>query len=143
MDSDSDDELMNVGINSPNRNVSNSQLSYNSDSSIESDTEGIHREDSIGNSQLQQLLDEANARKAQNELLAKASDIKNNVKKRKIGDSDGSIGTSFNSVNLTINLGGTNTSEESRKKSRQEQSLKDTVNAIDKEKNIDSKNLLS
>ena len=142
MDSDSDDELMNVGINSPNRNVSNSQLSYNSDSSIESDTEGIHREDSIGNSQLQQLLDEANARKAQNELLAKASDIKNNVKKRKIGDSDGSIGTSFNSVNLTINLGGTNNSEEdSRKKSRQEQSLKDTVNAIDKEKNIDSKNL--
>ena len=59
MDSDSDDELMNLGINSPNRNVSNSQLSYNSDSSIESDTEGIHREDSIGNSQLQQLLDEA------------------------------------------------------------------------------------
>ena len=94
MDSDSDDELMNVGINSPNRNVSNSQLSYNSDSSIESDTEGIHQEDSIGNSQLQQLLDEANARKAQNALLAKASDIKNNVKKRKIGDSDGSIGTS-------------------------------------------------
>ena len=32
----------------------------------------------IASNQLQQLLDEANARKAQNELLAKASDIKKN-----------------------------------------------------------------
>ena len=162
MDSD-DDELMNIGAGSQQHSqvvAVNSQQSYNSDSSIESgsDYENDNNDESIGNRELQQLLDEANAKKEQDILLAKAADIRNNVKTRYV--SGGSSSSGISSAGLTINLGhGSSRSSHKNpaddnidsedvdigKPGAQEtgviRTLEDTVNAIDKEKNIDSKNL--